>query len=200
MVGLPYVWLLQQPRRVVVPRRGGWPLWVLVAAWLASGCQPKDGRQDVKERQLMHNGFEELGAWHGDRPATLVTDKVHTGRYAVRVDAAAPYSPTYRMPLGTLTKHRPRRLTLSAWVWVPTADDNALLVAAITRPDDPDHPIFTKNIYLTDSGPFGKWKQVSRSLELPADIHADYELVLYLWYGYAQHPVYLDDVLLTELW
>lgn len=179
-----------------------WLVGLLGAAMLLVSCQPKHGRKELKERELMHNSFEELGGWHGERPATIVTEKAHTGHYAVRVDIAEPYSPTYRVPLGTLAKHRPRRLTISAWVWVPRSADDAMIVVAITRPDDRDHPIFTKNVYLANSSPFHfqKWKKVSRSLELPADIHADSELVLYLWLGYAKHPVYMDDISLTELW
>jgi len=173
---------------------------LLGAALLVGSCKPREGREEVRERKLMYSSFEELPSWHESPPATLVTDKAHTGRYAIRVDAASPYSPTYRVRLGALSKHRPRRLTVSAWVWVPGSEDDALLVAAITNPTDPDHPIFTKNVFLTDSGPFQKWKKVSRSLDLPREIHADYELVLYLWYGNAQHPVYLDDITLTELW
>lgn len=177
-------------------------MWFLALAslWVATGCQPRDGRLATKERELMHTSFEEMVGWAPELPPTLTTAKVHTGKYAMFVDAQHAYSFTYRSTLGALCTHRPRRFTLSAWVWVPSFQDNAVIVMALNNPGDPDHPILNKNLYLNDSGPFGKWKYVSRDLDLPAGIHANTQLVIYLWKVNASEPVYADDLRLTELW
>jgi hypothetical protein len=53
---------------------------------------------------------------------------------------------------------------------------------------------------MTPTGSFEKWKQISRSFELPSDIHSNSELVIYLWRGNAKGKVYSDDWQLTELW
>ena len=177
--------------------------WLLVPLGLlaATGCQPRDGRPETRQRELMHTGFEELPGWAPETPPSLTTEKVHSGKFAVRVDQQHPYSLSYRTELGKLCpSHRLRRLTLSAWVWVPSYQDDAVIVAAIASPGDPDHPTFRKSVYLTDSGPFQQWKRVSRDLDLPSDIHADSQLTIYLWKSNANEPVYADDFQLTELW
>ncbi|GAC1367153.1 MAG: hypothetical protein NVS3B25_16630 [Hymenobacter sp.] len=177
-------------------------LWLLaLPGLLAAGCHPRGGRADIQQRELMHTGFEELAGWSPTLPPTLTTEKAHSGKYAVRVDPQHPYSATYRVALGELCPtHRPRRLTLRAWVWVPDFRNDAVLVASIANPGDPDRPVFHKSVFLTDSGPFRQWKQVSRDLDLPATIQSGSELVIYLWKSTATEPVYADDLQLTELW
>lgn len=177
-----------------------WPL-----AWLGllglPGCHPRSGRALVLERELLSADFEKLAGWLPPPPAGLTTEKAHSGRYAIRVDPEHPYSITYRAPLGRLSPHhRPRRVTLSAWVWVPGPEGDARLVAAVYAASDPDHPFFSKNVFLTDSGPFKAWKQVSRSLDLPDNIDSNSQLEIYLWNGGSSVPVYADDLQLTELW
>lgn len=176
-------------------------LLVLLGGCAASSCRPRDGRPETTTRELMHTGFEEVLGWAPDMPPTLTRAKAHTGHYAIFVDARNPYSFTYRTSLGALCPgHRPRRLTLSAWVWVPSFEDDAVLVASLNNPSDPDHPLFSKYVYLNDSGAFGAWKHVSRDLDLPEGIHSNTQLVIYLWKVNATQPVYADDLQLTELW
>ena len=175
-----------------------WLLALLVAG--AAGCQPRGGRAETKQRVLMHTSFEELVGWAPELPPTLTTKKVHSGKYAVRVDGQHPYSPSFRTELGQLVTHRPRRFTLSAWVWVPSFKDDAVFVMAISNPGDPDHPIFSKNVFLTTSGPFEQWKQVSRDFDLPVNVYSKSLITIYLWNASANAPVYADDLQLTELW
>jgi hypothetical protein len=167
-----------------------------------AGCQPREGRVAAHERELMHTGFEELDGWlPTPRPVGLTSEKAHTGRYAISVDPQHPYSLTYRARLGSLVPfHRPRRVTLSAWVWVPSAEADARFVFSISPGGDPEHPVFTKNIFLTDQGPYGTWKQVSRALDLPDNFDSNSQVVIYLWNAFSAAPVYADDLRLTELW
>ena len=176
-------------------------LLTLPSLWAVAGCQPRDGRLETKQRELMHTSFEDMVGWTVVPPASLSTAKAHTGTYSMRVDPQNAFSFTYRSSLGALCRgHRPRRLTLGAWVWVPSFQDNAVLVMAVSNPGDPDHPILSKYVYLNDSGPFGQWKYVSRDVDLPAEIHSNTQLVIYLWKVNAREPVYADDLRLTELW
>lgn len=172
--------------------------WVLLLAALA-GCHPRDGRSEVKERELMHTGFEELAVWSEDVHPSLTAEKAHSGRYSVRVDAKNEYSATYHAELGKLCNHLPRRFTLSAWVWVPNAKDDALLVISISNPGNPT-PVFHETLFLTDEGPFMEWKHISRELNVPANINSSSQLAIYLWKANATGPVYADDIRLTELW
>ena len=175
-------------------------LMALLGLWAATSCHPRDGRPATRQHELMHTSFEELVGWDSELPPTLTRVKTHTGKYAMRVDPEHPYSFTYRTTLGALCAHRPRRLTIGAWAWVPGFQDNAVLVVVFNNPSDPGHPLLTKYLYLNDSSPFGQWKYVSRDLDLPAGIHANTQLVIYLWKVNANEPVYIDDLRLTELW
>jgi hypothetical protein len=175
-------------------------LFALPCLLTIAGCHPRDGRAPVRERELMHTYFEDLDGWYPEA-AGLTTAKAHSGRYSVVVSPQQPYSVTYRAALGSLSPHhRPLRLTLSAWVWVPKAEDDARLVVSIMPAHDPDHPILNSHVFLNDSNVFGNWHPVSRSIDLPEGIHADSQLVIYLWHGAAKSPVYADDLRLTELW
>ena len=176
-------------------------LLVSLSLLAAPACHPRDGRPEIRQRELMHTGFEELPGWAPEVHPSITTEKVHSGKFAVRVDAEYPYSMSYRIELGKLCPtHRPRRFTLNAWVWVPRYQDDAVIVVAINNPDDPEHPVFSKSVYLTDSGPYQQWKRVSRDLDLPSGIHANSRLTIYLWRSSATEPVYADDFQLTELW
>ncbi len=181
-----------------------WPLaWLSLISLLGSpGCRPRAGRAPVRERELMHADFDKpTVGWLPAPPAGLTTEKAHSGRYAISVDPRHPYSITYRTPLGKLSPHhRPRRFTLSAWVWAPGPESDARLVVTIAGANDPDHPVFYKSVFFADSGPFETWKQVSRSLDLPENIDSNSQLVIYMWNGNSSVPTYADDLLLTELW
>jgi hypothetical protein len=179
---------------------GRWWFGPLILSMLFVGCQPKGGRQEVHERQIMYTSFEELAGWYKNPPINLVTEKARTGKYAVRVDTQSLYSPTYRVRLGDVCGHRPRRLTVSAWVWVPKVTDDAVIVVAVTDPNNRENLLLRKTIFLTDSGPYSKWKKVSRSFEMPGGIRSNSELVVYLWHSDAKDPVYADDFSVTELW
>ena len=169
---------------------------------LLAGCHPRDGRPTPRQRELARTDFEGFRGWAPAMLPQLATDKAHSGKFSLRVDPQHPYSPTFRAELGQLFSHRPRRITLGAWVWVPGFRDDAVLVMAITNPENPDNPVFRKEVYLNDSSPFGAWKWVSRDLDIPLNTNfsSRSQLVVYLFAKDVTSPVYADDLLLTELW
>ena len=173
-----------------------------VVVALLAGCHPRDGRPTPRQRELARTDFEGFRGWAPAMLPQLATDKAHSGKFSLRVDPQHPYSPTFRAGLGQLFSHRPRRITLGAWVWVPGFRDDAVLVMAITNPENPDNPVFRKEVYLNDSSPFGAWKWVSRDLDIPLNTNFSSRslLVVYLFAKDVTSPVYADDLLLTELW
>lgn len=178
--------------------RGG--MWVMSSALAAlSSCTGAPARPEVRERVMVSSSFENILGFAEQVPPSLTTEKAHTGRYAVRVDAQNQYSLTYHGTLGQLCTTKPRKFIFSAWVWVPRPEDEATLILALTSPDDPEHPLLHKNVYLTDRGPYGKWKQVRREIDVPGTVNRNTRLALYLWNGTAQQPVYADDWQLAEL-
>jgi len=178
---------------------GSWAGLVLVLA--LAGCQHRPAYPEVREHRVFFNDFEQLVGWLQEPVphACFTTERAHSGRYSVKVDAAHPFSVTYRLKLGQFTT-RPRRMRLSAWAWVEEVNDDAQLTCSISAPDDTQgkSKLYTQ-IYLADSWPYKRWTHVSRDIELPAEISSQAELVVYLWYNSAQHPVYTDDWELTEL-
>lgn len=173
---------------------------MLLLGLLAAGCQPRDERPLPKVRELMHTSFENFEGWAPQMLPELTTAKAHTGKYAIRIDKDHEYSAAYHMELGQLSTHRPRRLTLSAWVWVPSQADDAFIVFTISNPANLDQPVYQKYVYLTNSGPWQQWKYVSRDLDLPTEIYSHSRVAIYLWRSAAKGAVYADDFRLTELW
>lgn len=177
-------------------------LLAVPALLAAAGCHPRDGHSAVRTRELARTDFEHFEGWTPALMPQLATAKAHSGKYSISVVGAHPYSPTFRARLGQLVSHRPRRLTLGAWVWVPDFLHEAVFVVVITNPGDPDHPVFRKEVFLNDSGPFQEWKWASRDLDIPMTLFysSDSELVIYLLAKDCATPVYADDLRLTELW
>lgn len=169
------------------------------AGLLAASCNSRSG---PRQRELAHTDFEGFKGWAPALLPNLATEKAHSGKFSIRVDPQHQYSATFRAELGQLVSHRPRRITLGAWVWVPSFLDDASFVVAISNPSDPDHPVFRKEVFLNDSGPFEAWKWVSRDLNIPMDMYfsSRSQLIVYLLAKNTQSAVYADDLLLTELW
>ena len=176
--------------------------WLAVAGLLAAGCQPRDGRTTPRQHELAHTDFEGFKGWAPAMMPYLATDKAHSGKFSLRVDPQHLYSPTFRAELGQLTSHRPRRITLGAWVWVPSFRDDAVFVVVISNPENPDNPVFRKEVFLNDSSPFAAWKWVSRDLDIPLNTYfsSRSQLVVYLFAKDVMSPVYADDLVLSELW
>ena len=177
--------------------------WALLVLSLlnAAGCRPRDGRAEVMQRPLMHTGFE-TPASDSTRQASpaRTSDKAHSGRVSVRVDAHQEYSASYRAALGTLCDHRPRRFTVGAWVWVPNWEADATLVLSITNPGD-SIPLLSQRVYLSDAGPYKAWKYINRNVDLPASISSTSRVALtFSGASTGNDAVYADDLELSELW
>lgn len=188
---------------MIIPFPRIWLAPLLALTLLApAGCHPRDGRQDVRQRELMHTSFEEFEGWSPQTIVGLTTEKAHSGKFALRVDPEHEYSSAYRAELGLLCSHRPRRFTVGAWVWIPSFQDDAKIVVSIANPDNLNAPVFYQYMYLTDSESFEQWHYVTQDFDLPTNVYltSKSQLVIYLWESRAKQPVYADDLQLTELW
>lgn len=161
-----------------------------------SGCGPRAGYPEVHEQVVMRTDFEEPAS---PLPDSRTTTRAHSGRVATVVDSTHEFSETYRMQLGRLFSRRPRKLRLSAWVWVPRYEDDADLVVKIVDPNDASEPLFYQSMYLSDKGPYQQWKRVSQDFDLPEELQSSTELSIYAWRGGAKQPIYLDDWELVEI-
>lgn len=181
------------------------PKWVLLLAGLAgatglSGCHYHAAYPEVREHRVFFNDFEQLDGWLPEASPTLTTERAHSGRYSIMVDAAHPFSITYHTKLGELMSLRPRRMRLSAWVWVESSSDDAKLVFSVTVPDDPQGKSKAyAQVFLVDNWPYRRWTHVSRDIDLPPEVSSQADLSIYLWNDSNPDRVFADDWELTDL-
>jgi hypothetical protein len=167
---------------------------------LLTGCGYHQAYPDVREHRVFFNDFEHLDGWLPEVSPTLTTERAHSGRYAVKVDATHEYSLTYNLKLGDAFTMRPRRMRLSAWVWLEDSGEDAKLIFSLSAPDDPqDKSNLYTQVFLVDHWPYKRWTHVTRDIELPPEVSSKAKLSVYLWRNSATHAVYTDDWELTEL-
>jgi len=188
-------------------KKSWWPARVLLVVGLAgpgglAGCHYHPAYPEVREHRLFFNDFEHLDGWLPDPAvaATLTTERAHSGRYSVMVDAAHPFSVTDHAKLNELVSLRPRRMHLSAWIWVENSQDDAQLVFSAGLPDDPEgkSKVYSQ-VFLVDNWPYRRWTHVSRDIDLPPEISSQTNLSIYLWNNGAPDRVFADDWELTDL-
>jgi hypothetical protein len=167
---------------------------------LLTGCGYHQAYPDVREHRVFFNDFEHLDGWLPEASPTLTTERAHSGRYAVKVDATHEYSLTYNLKLGDAFTMRPRRMRLSAWAWVEDSGEDAKLIFSLSAPDDPQNKssLYTQ-VFLVEHWPYKRWTHVTRDIELPPEVSSKAKLSVYLWRNSATHAVYTDDWELTEL-
>ncbi|GAC1367150.1 MAG: hypothetical protein NVS3B25_16620 [Hymenobacter sp.] len=167
------------------------------AAFAIAGCSTPDTAADPN--LLVSADFETLAGWlPAAQSATLSRDKAHSGHYALKVDAAHEYSLGYSAPLGQLHDTRIRKIKVTAWAFVPTADAKATLVTTVSNPAAPnDKPLLWDGLELGKAPAVGKWQEVSKVITLPDNATPANTLGIYLWRTGGAQPVYLDDLRVT---
>lgn len=172
-------------------------LGMLLALGFA-GCGSKD--TDASDPNLLVNSdFESLAGWLSDeQAATLSRDKAHSGRYSLKIDGTHEYSLTYKSLLGTLHSTRIKKMNISAWAMISTADAKASLVAAVSNPANPNEkPLLWDAIEVGKNATPGKWVKISKVITVPESATPSSTLSLYLWRTDGYQPVYIDDLLVT---
>ena len=162
-----------------------------------AGCGSNGTGADAETNVLASTDFESLDGWlPADQAATLTREKVHSGKYAIKVDAAHEYSLGFSKPLGQLHDTKPQKIKVSAWVLVPSAEAQAVLVITLGDPTSPTaKPLLWESLALPSVGtPYGTWKEVSKTVTVPAAAGPASRLGIYLWRTGGSQPSYLDDL------
>ena len=169
-------------------------LSTLVALSMASCGGSSDGATDPNT--MVNADFDTLAGWLPEpQNATLSREKAHSGQYSLKVDGVHEYSLGYRQALGQLRNIRVKKITVSAWAFVPSTDANASLVVAVTNPANPaEKPLLWEGIDLGASKTYGKWTEIKKTIALPDGVLPTSALGLYLWRTGGNKPVYLDDL------
>ncbi len=171
-------------------------LTVVMGVLLAS-CSGK-GSGKVRGTLVTQNDFESVLGWNGNADASLTTEKAHSGKYAVRVGPANEFGYTYIQTLGKMSVPKIKTVTVSAWVWVPSAQAASNLVVAISRSPEQNTPVFYGFIPLAaEAKKYKQWREVSKTFQLPDSVQTTNMLKSYLWRAGATENVYVDDMTLS---
>ena len=175
------------------------PLLLLgsLVALTVAGCGGNDAASEPN--LLVSSNFDTLAGWIPEaQSATLSRDKAHSGHYAVKVDPSHEYSLGYKAPLGQLHETRVKKIKVTAWTFVPTADAKAALVVTVGNPDPAsDKPLMWDAVEVDGTKDTGKWTEVSKEFTIPENATATSPLGIYLWRTGGSQPVYLDDLRVT---
>lgn len=174
-------------------------LYVFLAAGMAS-CGDKTA--EMPDNQLASNDFESLDGWIGDNSMpSLTKEKAHSGRYSVKVDPANEFSVGYSNLLGKLSTSRLRKIKIHAWVNIPNATSQAVLVTQLTDPSSPTaSTILWEGIKLSDQvKSYDKWVEVEKEIALPDKVTYANKIAVYLWRTATPGTAFIDDITITKV-
>ena len=130
-------------------------------------------------------------------PPSLTTKKAHSGNYSVVVQPGTEYGLGYSAPLNQLSPTRPSHITLSAWVFVPGKDAQAVLVTDIKAPGA-EKPLLWESINVAEAVTnYNEWQRIEKTIPIPAEATALCTIQLYPWLSNSQQAVYFDDMAIT---
>lgn len=157
---------------------------------------------EVPANQLASNDFESVEGWVGnDVPPSLTREKAHSGVYAIKVDPSNEFSMGYNNLLGKLSPSRISKLKLRAWVNMPAAGSNVLLITQITDPAKPGTPPImwnaTKLSELAKTQ--NKWVEINKEVALPANVTYTNRIQVYLWRPAGAETAFLDDLSISKV-
>lgn len=161
------------------------------------GCA--DEAAKTPANRITFNDFEAVEGWNAEASLpSLTKERAHSGTFAVRVGNGVDFSLGYRNALGKIGRERPRKIKVQAWVYVPSAQANCLLVAQI-HSQEQNKDLFWDGIKLTETTKaLNKWVLVEKEMTLPATVPADSQLLVYLWRNDSPQPTYIDDLSISS--
>lgn len=174
------------------------PLLLLVGASISFASCSKNEETITKGALVSRNDFESVLGWGGNTDVSVTTDRAHSGKYAVKVGPQNEFGYTYIQTLGKMSTAKAKTVTVSAWVWMPSAQSASQLVLSITRSPERNTPVFYGSIGLpTVVKKFKNWQQVSQTFTLPDSVQSANQLKCYLWRTGTNENVYADDITLS---
>ncbi|WP_201977650.1 carbohydrate binding domain-containing protein [Hymenobacter rubidus] len=173
------------------------PASLMILGLLLAACSDKDAAA-VQGTVVTRNDFESIQGWNGTDDATISSERAHSGKYAVRVGPANEFGYTYIRSLGKMSIAKVKAVTVSAWVWVPSAQATSSLVVEITHSPEINKPVFYGRMPLVDAvKKFKEWQQVSQTFTLPDSVQTTNQFKCYLWRAGATENVYADDITIS---
>ncbi|WP_156109088.1 carbohydrate binding domain-containing protein [Hymenobacter sp. APR13] len=161
-----------------------------------AACSGSDSSAPDNAKLITANDFESVEGWMPPTPA-LSREQAHSGKFSTRVDGNTEFSLGYSNLLGKVSPSKLRKITLQAWVYLPSAKSQARLGVQVSDPVS-GQEVFGDGITLTDQvKEYKKWVEVSKEITLPENITATQLLKVFLWRASASDAAYMDDIRLT---
>ncbi|MBJ6107448.1 hypothetical protein JAO73_00385 [Hymenobacter sp. BT523] len=174
----------------------------LVSAALLSACHSNNepnGRNPADAAVLATADFEQSIGWGDADPASLTTEKAHSGQWSVRVKPEAAFGYTYARQLKDLSPTPLTRLLLEGQVLRAAPGSTAKLVVQVDASPTDETKVFYAALPLEQSVPkIGEWTAVSLPITLPTSATGTNRIKIYLWNDQGTAPTYLDDLTLRK--
>ncbi len=166
--------------------------WLLLLLALAA-CGGNNSPTD--EMTLSGNDYDHLEGWVPAGTVPFLTkEKAHSGAYSARINGAVEFAGGFTNLLGKLSSTRLKKITIKAWVLLPSKDAKAKLVVSLDN-IAPDKNLKYEAIDLVPAAnKFGSWVAVTKTIEVPTEATYNTQLKVYLWRAESSQPVYLDDL------
>ena len=105
------------------------------------------------------------------------------------------YGLGYSNTLSRLAPEWPAKLTVSAWVMLPSGEASAKLVTEVKSGATNSPGLLWEGLDLNKAVKvYNKWQYVEQTITLPETAKPNSRLLVYLWCADSKQPVYLDDL------
>lgn len=171
--------------------------YAALALFLAS-CA--DDAAKAPADQISFNDFEAVEGWSAGAPVpSLTKERAHSGAFAVRVGSGVDFSLGYNNVLGKISSTRLRKIKVQAWVFVPSAQADCILVTQL-HSNEQNKDILWDGLNITKMAKeVNKWVLVEKEITLPETATYTNQLLVYLWRSASPQPTYLDDLRISRV-
>ena len=170
-------------------------LGIAALATALGACSKDHSLEKLPEGMITRNDFENVQGWGAANEPSVTTEKAHSGKYSVVTNSQIEFGYTYVRQMGQMTGGKPKKLTITAWAWVPDKDASAAVVVDVKHSPEKGNQVFYAGLDLAHTvTKFKEWEQVSKTFVLPDSIASANVCKVYMWRGSSPRAVYLDDV------
>ena len=151
------------------------------------------------DKILVENNFDGLQGW-GLEHSSLTSERAHSGKYAVKVDAYLEYSLAFNQVLGTLSNKKPKKINVELWAYIPSENAKASFVCALADAKTNENKFWQGFNLVDKTSNYREWVKITKRLELPENIALSDKLTCYLWRPEPSNEVvFIDDLKITIL-
>jgi hypothetical protein len=139
--------------------------------------------------------FEQSIGWGDADPASLTTEKAHSGKWSVRVQPNVPFGYTYSRTLGDMSATPLLRLVVEGWILRVAPGSTAKLVVQVNASATDDTKVSYTAFPIESAVPkFGEWTAIQVPISLPTTATGTNKIKVYLWNDQGTAATYLDDL------